>query len=277
MIRTRFALNRIIQPKLSLEDFFKLTKDLDLNKIELRNDLPGGKIIDDYTIENFNALSKKYGVEIIAINALQQFNLSDILSEKKTELREMITLAASINCKAIVLCPNNAFSFQKNEREVFRETLASLKAFGPLLQESGIQGLIEPLGFTECSLRSQLRAQKAIQESGFSSYKIVHDTFHHFIGPDTIETIINDYDVSYIGLVHVCGIECEMSLQQYKDKHRILVNEKDRLQTKAQLEILLKLGYRGNISFEPFSKSIQEMEIESLKSSIDSSIELLSE
>jgi len=47
--RSKISLNRIIYPKLNLEDFFKLTKDLDLNKIELRNDLPGGKIIDSYT------------------------------------------------------------------------------------------------------------------------------------------------------------------------------------------------------------------------------------
>jgi len=47
--RSRISLNRIIYPKLKLKDFFKFVKDLGLNKIELRNDLPGGKIINGYT------------------------------------------------------------------------------------------------------------------------------------------------------------------------------------------------------------------------------------
>ena len=77
--RSKFSLNKIIYPKLKLEDFFKFAKDLDLNKIELRNDLPGGKIIDGYTSGQLKKLSKKYGVEILTINALQKFNLAAIL------------------------------------------------------------------------------------------------------------------------------------------------------------------------------------------------------
>jgi predicted xylose isomerase-like sugar epimerase len=66
---------------LELEDFYKFTKDLGLNKIELRNDLPGGKIIDGYAPGRLKELSLKYGVEILAINALQKFNLTAILPE----------------------------------------------------------------------------------------------------------------------------------------------------------------------------------------------------
>ena len=47
--RSKFSLNRIIYPNLKLENFYKFTEDLGLNKIELRNDLSGGKIIDAYT------------------------------------------------------------------------------------------------------------------------------------------------------------------------------------------------------------------------------------
>jgi len=48
---------------------------LDLNKIELRNDLPGGKIIDGHTPGQLKELEQKYGVEILTINALQKFNM----------------------------------------------------------------------------------------------------------------------------------------------------------------------------------------------------------
>ncbi len=274
--KSKFSLNRIIYPKLKLENFFKLVKDLDLDKIELRNDLPGGKIIDGYTPEQLKELLKKYGVEILTINALQKFNLAAVLPETIKELKKLINLSQSIGCKAIVLCPNNDVNDKRNQEEIFKETVKALKSFGPLFQDSGIQGYLEPLGFEECSLRSLIIAMKAIQESNYPVYKIVHDTFHHHIGPDTFDTIENDYDISYTGLVHISGVECNISVEEYRDNHRVLVTEQDRLQNKEQIELLLKLGYAGNISFEPFSKTIQEMEIEKIKSAINHSIEYIS-
>ncbi len=274
--RSTISLNRIIYPKLELEDFYRFTKDLDLNKIELRNDLPGGKIIDDYTPEQLKELSKKYGIEVLTINALQKFNLGAILPETIQELKKLINLSLSIGCKAIVLCPNNDIDDKRSLEEIFEETVKALKSFGPLFQDSGMQGYLEPLGFEECSLRSIVTAMNAIQESGYPVYKIVHDTFHHYLGPDTLDTIKKDYDISYTGLVHISGVECNIPVEEYRDNHRILVIAQDRLQSREQIELLLKLGYAGNISFEPFSQEVQEMEIENIKSAIDQSIEYIS-
>ncbi|GAH34733.1 unnamed protein product, partial [marine sediment metagenome] len=144
---SRISLNRIIYPKLKLEDFFKFVKDLDLNKIELRNDLPGGKIINGYAPGQLKELSKKYGVEILTINALQKFNLGAILPETIKELKKLINLSLSIGCKAIVLCPNNDINDKRSSEKIFKETVKALKSFGPLFQDSGIQGYLEPLGF----------------------------------------------------------------------------------------------------------------------------------
>jgi len=274
--RTRFSLNRIIYPKLKLEDFFKFAKDLDLNKIELRNDLPGGEVTDGYSHEQFKELSKKYEIEILTINALQKFNLAAILPETIKELKKLINLSLSIGCKAVVLCPNNDVNDKRNPGDIFEETVKALKSFGPLFQDSGMQGYLEPLGFEECSLRSLVTAMKAIQESGYPVYKIVHDTFHHHLGPDTFDTIKNDYDISYTGLIHISGVEYTIPVEEYRDNHRVLVTAQDRLQTKEQIELLLKLGYTGNISFEPFSQKVQEMEIGKIKSAIDQSIEYIS-
>jgi len=274
--RSKISLNRIIYPKLKLEDFFKFAQDLDLNKIELRNDLPGREIIDGYSHEQLKELSKKYGVEILTINALQKFNLAAILPETIQELKKLINLSLSIGCKAIVLCPNNDVNDKRDSEVIFEETVKALKSFGPLFQDSGMQGYLEPLGFEECSLRSIVTAMRAIQESDYPVYKIVHDTFHHHLGPDTFETIKNDYDISYTGLVHISGVECNIPVEEYRDNHRVLVTEQDKLQTKEQIELLLKLGYTGNISFEPFSEKIQEMEIKKIKSAINHSIECIS-
>jgi len=274
--RSKISLNRIIYPKLKLEDFFKFAQDLDLNKIELRNDLSGGKIIDGYTPGQLKELSKKYGMEILTINALQKFNLGAILPEAIKELKKLINLSLSIGCKAIVLCPNNDVNDKRDSEVIFEETVKALKSFGPLFQDSEMQGYLEPLGFEECSLRSIVTAMKAIQESDYPVYKIVHDTFHHHLGPDTFETIENNYDISYTGLVHISGVECNIPVEEYRDNHRVLVTEQDKLQTKEQIELLLKLGYTGNISFEPFSEKVQEMEIDKINSAINHSIEYIS-
>jgi len=272
MERSRFSLNRIIYPDLNLEDFFKFTADLGLNKVELRNDLPGKGVIDTYSPEEIKDLLKKYSLEILTINALQKFNLGVVLQQAIKELKELISLSLSIGCKAIVLCPNNEVNDRRNSKEIFKETVGALKSFAPLFEESNLLGYVEPLGFKESSLSSLITAMNAIKEAGCPNYKIVHDTFHHYIGPDTFEIIEDKYNLSYTGLVHISGVESVIPTEQYRDNHRILVSVQDRLKSKEQIELLIKLGYNGDISLEPFAKEVQKMEREEIKSAIDKSI-----
>lgn len=273
--RTRISLNRIIYPDLNLENFFMLTADLGLNKVELRNDLPGRGIIDTYSPEQAKDLSKKYDIDIITINALQKFNLGAVLPQAIRELKELINLSLSIGCKAIVLCPNNDSNDRRDSKEIFKETVEALKSFAPLFEESGLLGYVEPLGFKESSLSSLITAMEAIKESCCPNYKTVHDTFHHHIGPDTFDIIEEDYNPFYAGLVHISGVESFIPIEQYRDNHRILVTAQDKLESKEQIELLLKLGYKGDISFEPFAKEVQGMKIEEIKSAIDKSIEYI--
>ncbi len=272
MERSRFSLNRIIYPDLNLEDFFKFTADLGLNKVELRNDLPGKGVIDTYSPEEIKDLLKKYGIEILTINALQKFNLGVVLQQAIKELKELINLSLSIGCKAIVLCPNNDVNDRRNSKEIFKETVGALKSFAPLFEESNLVGYVEPLGFKESSLSSLVTAMNTIKEAGCPNYKIVHDTFHHYIGPDTFDIIEDKYNLSYTGLVHISGVESVIPTEQYRDNHRILVSVQDRLKSKEQIELLIKLGYNGDISLEPFAKEVQKMEREEIKSAIDKSI-----
>lgn len=273
--KAKISLNRILFPTANLEEFFKFSSHIGLNKIELRNDLPRIGIIEPYSPEQVKALSEKYDIKILTINALQKFNLGTALPEVLEELKELIRLSVAIGCEAIVLVPTNDVNDKRDSGVIMQETLAALKTFGPLFEDNGIWGYVEPLGFAECSLRSKVSALRAIQESGCSNYKIVHDTFHHHLGPDTEDTLKNDCDISYTGLVHVSGVESHIAPNQYRDDHRILITDKDRLKNREQLELLTQLGYKGNISFEPFAKDVQEMEIDALKAAINLSIDFI--
>jgi 2-keto-myo-inositol isomerase len=273
--RSKIGLNRILFPGANLEEFFKLSSDLGLHKVELRNDLPGTGIIDACSPNQVNELTEKYEIRILTINALQKFNLGAVLPDVLEELKALIDLAVSIDCEAVVLVPNNDTDDKRDSEVILQETVTALKAFGPLFDDSGILGYVEPLGFEQCSLRSKVAAMQAIQESGFMNYKIVHDTFHHHLGPDTADSLENDYDITYTGLVHLSGVESDIPFNKYKDEHRIFITANDNLENLVQIEQITKLGYKGYFSFEPFAGEIQSMEIEALKARINQSIDFI--
>ena len=85
----------------------------------------------------------------------------------------------------------------------------------------------------------------------------------------------NEYDVSYTGLIHVSGIESDIPANHYRDSHRILIGSADKLKSKEQIKKFVALGYKGDISFEPFAEDIQQMQLEDLKTAINESIEYM--
>ncbi len=273
--RSQIGLNRIIYPELDIESYLFLASELGLRKVELRNDLADRSIIDDLEPGRIRKIMEKYNIEILTINALQKFNLSARLRTARKELEKLIELGASIGCGAIVLCPNNDKADTRSREEMLRETVSVLKAFRPLFEKSGLSGYVEPLGFPESSLSSLLSAQEALKEAGGSCYKIVYDTFHHYLGPDNGEAIERQLDISSIGIVHVSGVELRLPKEQLRDEHRVLVTAADIMGNREQLSRLIRMGYRGNVCFEPFSPEVQRLSRGELLSAVDRCIELL--
>ncbi len=269
---TRFALNRIVCPALGLEEFFRLAADLGLSKVELRNDLPGGRITDGMAPADAAALAQKCGVQVATINALQKFNLASLKDSATRALEDLLETAAALHCPAIVLVPNNDTKDARDERTRRAETVAALSAFAPLFTRRGITGLVEPLGFAECSVRSLVTAREEIASSGASCYRTVYDTFHHYLGPD------KDADAamaSGLGLVHVSGVEFALPKEKIRDAHRVLPGPADRMGSREQIARLEKLGYRGVISYEPFAPEVQRMPLPALTAALRASIDYL--
>ena len=256
---TRIALNRIIYPNLDLEGFVALTAELGLSMVELRNDLPSGQIIDGMEPEKVRELADQYGTSIVSINALQRFNLLSQLPAAMEELSELLELSAAIHCPAIVLCPLNDEEDTREPQQSFEETVRCLQACQPMFADAGVMGYIEPLGFTESSLASLITAQAAIRESQAPCYRLVYDTFHHAIGPDSIEKLETELNVELIGLVHASGVEGDLPRERYRDEHRVLITEADRFQNVEQISFLLSRGFAGPVSLEPFSAEIQNL------------------
>jgi len=271
----RFALNRNTCPSLGLEEFFRFSADLGLTKVELRNDIAGQDVIDGLPPSKAAALAERHGIQIITINALQKFNLKAVRARAMEELEHLLDLAAAIRCPAIVLCPNNDTRDSRDARTRVAETVEALRAFGPSFMKRGMQGYVEPLGFPESSLSSLVVAMEAAKSSGFTCYRALYDTFHHFLGPDTEKDIGSVYDVARTGLIHVSGVDSAIAKEKYRDEHRVLPSPADRTFSREQIERLVALGYEGDISLEPFSPAVQSMPPKELAAAVKRSVDYL--
>jgi 2-keto-myo-inositol isomerase len=273
--RSRIALNRIACPRLGIEEFFAISAELGLGKVELRNDLAGGGVIDGLAPARVAELATKHHIEILSINALQKFNLPSALAKATRELEALIELSRAIGCRAVVLCPNNDTADMRSAGQSQRDTVAALKAFRGRFEASGVLGYVEPLGFPECSLRSALSAVDAIREVGSGSYRVLIDTFHHHLGPDTAGEIDEKLDVSMVGLVHVSGVESDAALGTLRDEHRVLVTAEDRVDNVGQLARLIARGYAGDVSLEPFAPQVQDLDRATFREALRRTIGIL--
>lgn len=244
-----FALNHMTAPALRLDAFFALAVSLGMTAVEIRNDLDGNAILDGSAPAEVKALAERHGVTIISINALQRFN--EWTPARAAEARELIDYAAACGARALVLVPKNDGTGQADgERQAnLRE---SLEALQPMLETAGIIGLVEPLGFEICSLRSKREAVEVIKAvGGEQTFRLVHDTFHHHLAGEP------DLFADLTGLVHISGVEDPgVSVSDMRDGHRVLVGADDRLENISQIKALLAAGYTGPLSFEPFSPAV---------------------
>ncbi|MFD1800886.1 TIM barrel protein [Mixta tenebrionis] len=265
---SRFCINRKIAPNLDIETFFRLVQRLGLNKVELRNDMPSGKVTDDLSHEQVRTLAKRYGMEIITINAVYPFNHmdDDLLNRAEGLMKE----AQAIGAHALVLCPLN-----DGQPISVDKTIAALQKLAPLFKRYGIEGLVEPLGFPQSSLRSAVQTQALLRDAQVP-FKVLIDTFHHHLYEKAEQEFPSGIiDVSAIGLVHLSGVEDTRPKAQLTDEERIMLSEKDVLGSVAQVHRLEKMGYRGIYAFEPFSSTLANWSEADIEREIQRSIQLL--
>ncbi|MFB9981314.1 TIM barrel protein [Mesorhizobium kowhaii] len=248
-----FALNHMVAPSLRAEAFFALCRKVGAAQAEIRNDLAGNAIMDGTPAAEIGSQARDAGVSLISINALQRFN--EWTPAREAEAIELADYAQAAGAAALVLVPVNDGSGQADgERQ--KNVRAALLALRPILSDRGVLGLVEPLGFTICSLRSKREAAEAIAEiDGVSAFGLVHDTFHHRLAGEPA------LFAEMTGLVHISGVtDEEVAVDDMRDPHRVLVDDKDRLDNVGQIRALRSASYAGPFSFEPFSPAVHELD-----------------
>jgi 2-keto-myo-inositol isomerase len=245
------ALNHMAAPKLSWSDFLDLAKDLGCVGVEFRNDLPGD-LFDGAAPEDVGATAAAAGLRILALAEVKAFN--DWSDAKREEAEALMKIAKACGAAMVsLIARNDAKGMADGERQSNLNT--ALRELKPLLDKHDLIGLIEPLGFETCALRSKGEAIEAIEALGAADrFKIVHDTFHHALaggGP---------VFPAYTGIVHISGIvDPTLNLSQMRDEHRVLVDERDRIENIRQLKQLLSEHYNGPVSFEPFAAQVHNL------------------
>jgi len=242
------ALNHMAVPGLRWDAFLGLARDLGCVGVEFRNDLPGA-LFDGDTPATVGAKAKANGLRILALAEVKRFN--DWSDAKRAEARDLMAIAVACGAEAVSLIPrNDGLGRGNGERQA--NLRVALRELLPMLEEHGLIGLVEPLGFEACALRHKSEAVEAIEALGATGrFKLVHDTFHHTLagaGP---------VFAAHTGIVHISGVtDPNLAVSEMRDEHRVLVDRDDRLGNIAQIEELRTSGYAGPISFEPFSPKV---------------------
>lgn len=265
--RKRFCLNRKVAPNVPLARFFALVQRIGLDKVELRNDLASGAVTDGLSYSQVRDLAASNGVRIVTINAAQRFNQ---LTRRTREAAEgLLRDAQGVGAQAVVMCPLN------DGTPVPRAaTVDAIRQLTELFGEYGIDGLVEPLGFQQSSLRSAVEAQQLIREAG-SPFKILVDSFHHYLYENAEDEFPQHIDVSRVGLVHLSGIESTKSREEMVDQDRILLTDRDVMKSAWQAQRIEKLGYKGVYSFEPFSDTLGDWSEGEIERQVNRSIDLV--
>lgn len=249
----RFALNHIAAPRRDVFAFFALAAELGLLEVEIRNDLPGVALGDGTPADAVRDAAASAGVVILSINALQRFN--EWNPTRKAEAEALAAYAAACGAKALVMCPVNSTADARGERQRGDDLREALTALRPILAAHRLHGLVEPLGFAESSLRSKRVALDAIDAVGGGEvFRVVHDTFHHFLAGET------EIFPARTGLVHISGVEDRaLPHDRIRDPNRVLVGPADIMDNVGQMAALLRGGYAGPFSFEPFSPAVHDL------------------
>jgi 2-keto-myo-inositol isomerase len=248
----QFALNHVTLPNRRFGEFAQFARALGIADVEIRNDLPGVEIADGAPPDAIRRQAETAGVRIAAINALQRFD--DWNDVRAAEATALARYARVCGAGAVVLCPVNAKDDRRGPGERAAALRRALAALTPILAAEGVRGLVEPLGFLQSALRTKRAALVAIDEvNGAGVFALVHDTFHHFLAGET------EIFPARTGLVHVSGAgDGRLERGEIEDRHRTLVFADDILGTLAQVQALLRGGYRGLVSMEAFAPSVQE-------------------
>ena len=244
------ALNHMTVARMGYAQLLDTAAALGCVGVELRNDLPQ-PLFDGMDPAQAGEMARAAGLRILALAEVKRFN--DWSPTKAAEALALMKIAVACGAEAISLIPrNDNLGMGHGDRQ--RNLRLALHDLAPMLQDHGLVGLVEPLGFETCALRLKSEAVEAFEALNTPCFKLVHDTFHHHLGGDPA------LFAAHTGMIHISGVtDANVSPAQMTDAHRVLVDSADRLGNLAQIRALQTAGYAGPVSFECFAPQVHAL------------------
>ena len=247
---TTFAINHMTMASASFATLLRVAKETSCDAVEVRTDLDG-PLFDGLNANVAGTLAREHGLRILALAEIGAFN--DLTAERLVATEQLARTAAACGAEAIVLIPRNDGHLTSPATRAgdLRSALGEIR---PILDAHGVIGLVEPLGFETSSLRYKAEAVEAIESlASTDTFRIVHDTFHHYLAGD------DTFFASHTGIVHVSGVVSSGPVARLVDEDRQLVDENDRLGNIEQLRTLVQDGYTGPVSIEAFAPIVHAL------------------
>jgi 2-keto-myo-inositol isomerase len=243
------GLNHMTVPHASARGLLDMASKLSCVGVELRNDL-GKPLFDGVDPKDFSSQAKQAGLRILALAEVKAFNTDP--EENRTAAEDLIATAAECGAEGVALIPlvGTIEITRDAQRLALRKALDVLQ---PILENYGMRGLIEPLGFVQSSLRFKEDVVSVLDDLNRPGcFGLIHDTFHHHLaGGGRVYADIT-------AIVHISGVSDRApTVEEMVDGHRILVDQDDRLENIGQLQALIDDGYTGPASFEAFAEKTQ--------------------
>jgi 2-keto-myo-inositol isomerase len=233
----------------------------DLVKQDLTNQELANQLFDGVSPAQAGQMARDAGLRILALAEVKAFNrFSDVVME---QVQSLAATATACGAAGISLIPSNDGA-EAGANAPGAELMQALKEIKPVLAEHNLIGFIEPLGFRTASLRNKADAVEAIEAAdGAGRFKIIHDTFHHYLAANDESNLCGDKAAFYpehTGLVHISGVtDQQLQLHELADEHRVHVDGNDRLGNVQQLIALTEGGYDGPVSVEAFAPSVHNL------------------
>jgi len=247
-----FALNQKTASRLDFEAFLDLAADLGCVGVEPRNDL-GRPLFDGIAPRRAAEMARERGLRLIGLSEVYPFD--DWNAERRAAVAALIDAAEAAGAETISLIPR--VDFRDPDPKARAAALrAVVGEIAPMLADTRVVALLEPIGFATCSMKFQREAASVIEDLNLGErFGIVHDTFQHSLAKD------EDVFVRHIRVVHISGVsDGSGELTDAQDAERVLVDERDRTDVLGQMRSLLAAGYRGPFSFECTAPSIREQD-----------------
>ena len=245
------GLNHMTLPRKSGRELVAMAASIGCAGIELRNDLDV-PLFDNETPESFANRVNAAGLQIFALAEVTAFNVDP--HEKLVDVTRLIETAARCGAAGVALIPQVSPKqiTRAQQRVLLRDALTVLQ---PVLEDHGVIGLIEPLGFIQSTLRHKADVSGVLADIRHPAcFAMIHDTFHHHLSGDT------QIYPELTALLHISGVaDRDISTNAMTDAHRGLVFGDDRLGNIAQLRAFAEAGFDGPASFEAFAPEIHQM------------------